>query len=65
MREALRAMWQTIIVLFTGIESFANAFKAVGDVAEDSAINFRDEEKSRYAIKNEQLKKEYLSLQKP
>lgn len=59
MRDAITALWSMIITIITGTEKFAKAYSAIGDVAENAATDFRDEESAHSKIRRAKLEAEY------
>lgn len=59
MRHALAAMWSALIRIFSGVEKFAAAFEHVGEVAENSAKDLRDEEVFNSAKRRAEWEAEY------
>jgi len=64
MRQALTALWQAFIVIFQGIEEFAKAFKSVGEVANEAAVDFKEEEQANRKLRRLKMEAEYQEQQK-
>ncbi|MGH1461242.1 MAG: hypothetical protein ACRBB6_04320 [Neptuniibacter sp.] len=64
MRQALSALWATFIVIFQGIEEFGRAFKSIGEVANEAAQDFKDEEAANRKIRRLKMEAEYQEQQK-
>lgn len=62
MRETLNALWGMLTNFINGTNSFVSAYAAVGEVAEEAAVNYRDEERIRNEATRKQLAAELAAL---